>query len=215
MTQVRRRTRGNRPQLPLVAFDFDGTLTTKDSFTAFLRWRADPARYALGLARLAPAGVRYLFDRDRGRIKAAAATEFLRGLTAPQLEADAEAFAVETAPLLFRPDALAVWRRWRAEGARLVIVSASPSFVVAPFAERLGADRLIATEMAYDREGRATGRFATPNCRGPEKVVRLKEAFGDDVVLRAAYGDTAGDREMLEIAEIKGFKVFQERPSHP
>ncbi|MFC3069950.1 HAD-IB family hydrolase [Phenylobacterium soli] len=195
-----------------MAFDFDGTITTRDSFTAFLRWRADPARYALGLARLAPAGVRYLFDKDRGRIKAAAATEFLRGLTAPELEADAESFAVETAPMLFRPDALATWRRWRAEGARLVIVSASPSFVVAPFAERLGADRLIATELAYDSDGRATGRFATPNCRGPEKVARLREAFGEDVTLRAAYGDTAGDREMLQIAEIQGFKIFQGRP---
>lgn len=212
MTQDRRRTRRKPPQLPLVAFDFDGTLTTKDSFTAFLRWRADPARYALGMAKLAPAGARYLFDRDRGRIKAAAATEFLRGLTGPELEADAEAFADEVAPALFRPDAVAVWRRWRAEGARLVIVSASPSFVVAPFAERLGADRLIATEMAYDQQGRATGRFSTPNCRGHEKVVRLRAAFGDDVALRAAYGDTSGDHEMLELAEIKGFKVFQEKP---
>jgi len=41
MAQDRSRRRGNRPQPPLVAFDFDGTLTTKDSFTAFLRWRAD------------------------------------------------------------------------------------------------------------------------------------------------------------------------------
>jgi len=212
MAQDRKRKDTNRSQPPLVAFDFDGTLTIKDSFTAFLEWRAGPARYAIGLLRLAPAALSYLLHRDRGRIKAQAVNEFLAGLTLPELEADAEGFAVEFGPHLLRPDALAAWRRWRAEGARLVIVSASPTFVVAPFAQRLGADRLIATELAYDEQGRARGAFATPNCRGPEKIIRLKAAFGDDLKLKAAYGDTSGDREMLELAEIKGYRIFRERP---
>jgi phosphatidylglycerophosphatase C len=216
MTQDRRRSGAKRPQPPagppLVAFDFDGTLTTRDSFTAFLRWRAGPLRYALGLLRLAPSAIGYLFHRDRGRIKAQAAAEFLSGLTVPELEADAEAFAAEQAPSLLRPDALAAWRRWRAEGARLIIVSASPSFVVAPFADKLGADRLIATELAVDADGIVRGAFSTPNCRGPEKIARLKAAFGPDLTLKAAYGDTSGDREMLAMAEIKGFKVFKGRP---
>ena len=50
---------------PVVAFDFDGTLTTRDSFMAFLRWRVSPLRFALGLVRLAPASVAYLVHRDR------------------------------------------------------------------------------------------------------------------------------------------------------
>src|SRR4051812_45925603 len=74
---------------PLVAFDFDGTLTVRDSFTAFLRWRAGPLRYALGLARLAPAAVAYLIHRDRGRIKADAARVFLEGAPRERLESDA------------------------------------------------------------------------------------------------------------------------------
>lgn len=212
MAQDRRQRDTKRSQPPLVAFDFDGTITTRDSFTAFLKWRARPARYARGLLNLAPSALAYLVNRDRGRIKAQAAGEFLSGLTRPELEADAEAFAAEMAPQLLRPDALATWRRWRAEGARLVIVSASPSFVVAPFAERLGADRLIATELAYDADGRTRGAFATPNCRGPEKITRLRAQFGPDVALKAAYGDTSGDREMLELAEIKGYRVFTARP---
>ena len=195
-----------------MAFDFDGTLTVRDSFTAFLRWRAGPLSYTLGLVRLAPAALAYLVHRDRGRIKAAAVQLFLAGLTGPEIEVDAEMFAIECAPGLFRPDALAAWRRWRAEGARLVIVSASPSFVVAPFAEKLGADKLIATELAFDAEGRVMGGFAGPNCRGPEKVARLKAEFGPDVALKAAYGDTSGDREMLELAEIRGYRVFTARP---
>jgi phosphatidylglycerophosphatase C len=203
---------GDGDDAPVVAFDFDGTLTVRDSFTAFLKWRAGPARYALGLVKLAPSAVAYLFHRDRGRIKAAAVREFLRGVSRERLEADAREFAERFSRSLLRPDAVAAWKRWRSEAVRLVIVTASPTLVVAPFARGLGADALLGTELAFDGRDRVAGAFSTPNCRGPEKVVRLRDAFGPDVVVKAAYGDTGGDREMLEMAETAGYRVFKGTP---
>jgi len=196
----------------VVAFDFDGTLTVRDSFTAFLRWRAGKRRYNQGMVRLAPAGLAYLGHRNRGKIKAAAVREFLAGAPREELEADARAFAEVMAPRLLRPDAVATWRRWRQRRAKLVIVTASPELVVAPFARGLGADLLIGTELAFDAADRVTGAFAGPNCRGEEKVRRLREAFGPDIRLKAAYGDTSGDREMLKIADEPGYRVFTEKP---
>ena len=197
---------------PLVAFDFDGTLTIRDSYTAFLKWRAGPRRHAVGMLRLAPAALAYLFHRDRGRLKAAATREFLRGVSREQLEADAREFAERFSRSLFRPDAIAVWRRWQTDNVRLVIVTASPELTIAPFASGLGADALIGTQLAFDAQDRVTGDFITPNCRGPEKVRRLQAAYGPDVRLKAAYGDTGGDREMLAIAEIQGYQVFKGTP---
>jgi phosphatidylglycerophosphatase C len=197
----------------IVAFDFDGTLTVRDSFTAFLRWRAGPLAFACQAIRLIPAALRYLLDRDRGRIKAAAARVYLGGLTRAELAAEAEAFAARCAPSLLRPDALATWRDWRDQGATMVIVTASPAMVVRPFAERLGADELIGTEFAFDARDRLAAAFASPNCRGPAKVERLEARFGPGVRLAAAYGDTDGDREMLQIAEVKGYRVFTGRPA--
>lgn len=196
----------------LVAFDFDGTLTTQDSYTAFLKWRAGPGRYFLGMVKLVPAALAYLFHRNRGRIKAAATREFLKGVPLNRLEADARRFAEEFAPKLFRPDALATWRQWRAKGAKTIIVTASPETVVGPFARGLGADVLIGTQLAFDHQERVIGVFAGANCRGPEKVKRLKAMFGDDVRLAAAYGDTSGDREMLRIADEKGYRIFKGKP---
>jgi phosphatidylglycerophosphatase C len=197
---------------PIVAFDFDGTLTVRDSFAAFLAWRAGPTRLALGLARLAPAAARYALDHDRRRFKAAATQEFLSELTPATLQMEAERFADQVFTRLMRPDALATWSRWRAEGARCVIVTASPELIVTPFGRRLGAEAVLGTRLAIDASGRLTGAIAGPNCRGPEKVVRLLEALGPQVRLAAAYGDTAGDREMLAIAEVAGMKVFRARP---
>jgi len=197
---------------PIVAFDFDGTLTVRDSFTAFLRWRAGPAAYWAGLAWLAPAAARYARDRDRGRLKAAAVRLFLGGMSRIEIEDAAREFAEGHARRLFRPDALRAWALWREEGARLVIVTASPEEIVQPFARGLGADHLIATRLAYDAQDRLDGRLDGENCRGPEKVRRLRAEFGDEVHLDAAYGDTDGDREMLAIAEERGLNVFQGTP---
>jgi phosphatidylglycerophosphatase C len=197
---------------PLVAFDFDGTLTVKDSFTAFLKWRAGPVRYWQGVLRLLPALIAYLFHRDRGRLKALAVAEFLKGASREELDTDAKRFAELFSRSLLRPDAVATWKRWRAQRVRLVIVTASPTTVVGPFARGLGADALLGTEIAWDDQDRVAGAFSTPNCRGPEKVVRLHDAFGPDIRIRAAYGDTSGDREMLALAELPGFKVFTAKP---
>lgn len=204
----------NEPALlgGVVAFDFDGTLTIRDSFMAFLRWRAGGSRYALGLVRLAPAAFAYLFNRDRGRLKAAAVREFLKGVPRAQLEDEARKFAETTASDLLRPDALRVWREWRAREAKLVIVTASPDILVAPFARGLAAHALIGTQLAFDAENRVAGAFDGSNCRGKEKVRRLKEMFGANLRLKAAYGDTGGDRDMLAIADEKGYRVFKERP---
>jgi phosphatidylglycerophosphatase C len=200
---------------PLVAFDFDGTLTWKDSFLAFLAWRAGRGGFLAGLAGLMPAVGAFLVDRDRGRLKAAAARRFLAGATRAELERDAQRFAADHGRPLLRPDAVRAWRRWQGEGSRLVIVTASPETIVAPIARALGADRLIGTRLAFDANERATGELDGANCRGPEKVRRLREVFGDDVRLEAAYGDTDGDREMLTLAEEQGLKVFNGRGRRP
>ncbi|WP_374570417.1 HAD-IB family hydrolase [Phenylobacterium sp.] len=204
----------NEPALMggVVAFDFDGTLTIRDSFMAFLRWRSGGARYALGLVRLAPAAFAYLFDRNRGRLKAAAVREFLKGVPRATLEEEARRFAETTSGDLLRPDALRVWREWRSREAKLVIVTASPDVLVAPFARGLAAHTLIATKLAFDADDRVAGGFDGANCRAAEKVRRLREVFGADLRLKAAYGDTSGDREMLTLAEEKGYRVFTEKP---
>ncbi len=197
---------------PLVAFDFDGTLTVADSFTAFLRWRAGPTGWLAGMAALAPATARYLVDRDRGRIKAAAVAQFLDGVEALQLSGEAERFADQVWDRFMRPDALACWEDWGKKGAHRVIVTASPALTVAPFARRLGAEALLGTELALDPDGRITGAFVGENCRGEEKVERLIRAYGPDAVLEAAYGDTSGDAEMLARAAHPGFRRFGQRP---
>jgi len=200
------------PPKLLVAFDFDGTLTVRDSFIAFLAWRAGAAGFLLGMVRLSPHALAYLVHRDRGRLKAAALAVFLKGLDKLALEASAAAFARAAASKLFRPDALAAWQGWKSQGAHRVIVTASPEILIAPFAKHLGAEGLIGTQIGFDALGRVTGKLASENCRAGEKVRRLEAVFGRDLILTAAYGDTSGDAQMLARAKDKGYRVFRQKP---
>ena len=58
--------------------------------------------------------------------------------------------------------------------------------------------------MAEDH--RLTGRMAGPNCRGPEKVARLEEWLAarcdGEPAHVFAYGDSAGDRDLLARADV-------------
>jgi phosphatidylglycerophosphatase C len=60
---------------------------------------------------------------------------------------------------------------------------------------------VLATELEL-RDGRFSGRLASPNCWGPEKARQLQQCFGSDQPpVLFAYGDSQGDREMLALAD--------------
>ncbi len=76
-----------------------------------------------------------------------------------------------------------------------VVVSASPEFLLQPIAHRVGVKRLIATRM-----DRKSGKITGENCRGIEKVGRLKAEF-PDTTINECYSDSLADLPMLELAD--------------
>jgi len=102
-----------------------------------------------------------------------------------------------------RPEAVARLRWHDQQGHRLVIVSASPRALIQPVAQHLGVE-LIATETS-DLAGEAaiaTLQLTSANCKGAEKVRRLEAWLGQPLqeIELHAYGDSRGDRELLQAA---------------
>ncbi len=192
----------------LTAFDFDGTLTYKDSFVSFLFDLFGLTGVALALLLKPSLLLGYLATRDRGALKAGLLHALAGAMPREALAARMTDFAARTGHGLFRPDALETWQG--TDGLR-VIVTASPEMLVAPFGALIGADRVIGTRLGFSADGRLLPRLDGPNCRGQEKVRRLREAFGPDVTLDAAYGDTDGDRDMLAFARQPHYRVFTRR----
>lgn len=193
-------------QRHIAAFDVDGTLTSTDCVVPFLRRTAGTPRLVRRLVG-SPLGLgRAVVRRDRNALKAASAGAAFRGVPIELVEADAALFAREVHDRRLRADIVETLRRHRDDGDTVVLVSASFEVYLRPLAALLGAHHVLGTRLQVDEHGVLTGYLDGPNCRGPEKVVRLHEwldgqAGGREAVFVSAYGDSSGDRELLADAD--------------
>jgi HAD superfamily hydrolase (TIGR01490 family) len=196
----------------VAVFDFDGTISHRDSTVAFCLmtvpfWRLGPA-LVRALPRLAGYSLGLV---TRERVKESLLTALFRGVDEAHLRRRAATWAVHDLPRLVRPRALARVRWHQSQGHRVVLVSAALEMFLEPWARAVGIRDVLATRLEV-RERRLTGRLLGHNCYGKEKVDRLRELLGDlGAVELYAYGDSRGDREMLAVAEHRAYRPFRSR----
>ena len=198
----------------IVAFDFDGTLTTKDTLLAFIRYAKGSTGFWLGFLRYSPQLVLMklgLYPNYKAKQKVFA--HFFKGMTLDAFDALCQRFASDNRHLL-RPQALEALNKAISEGAEVVIVSASIDNWVQAFFEGVRREgvrsiQVIGTQIEVE-EGVLTGRFLTKNCYGQEKVNRIQALFPNrqDYHL-TAYGDSRGDQELLAFADESHYKPFR------
>ena len=194
--------------MSLALFDFDGTLTRRDSLLHFTEYAVGRTRLVAGLMTLSP----WLVAMRSGlvsnhRTKERYFARFFGGMEATRFEAVARRYALERLDRIVSPVALDRLEWHRRAGHTVVVVSASCRQWLEPWCTARGA-ALICTELEVD-EGRITGRLAGPNCHGPQKVVRIRAELDPERFERVfAYGDSRGDREMLAIADEPFYRTF-------
>lgn len=191
-------------------FDFDGTLTRHDSFTGMIRFISGFGGLMLSALRSLPALVAWKLGRaSNAEAKQRMFRAAFGGMEADDFANACRAYSARI-ELMTRRDTLSALEEALKRGDRVAIVSASIADWIRPWAIQHGIEHVIATEAEVDRHGILTGRFATPNCHGAEKVRRILEAFPElsgnrENMLVAAYGDSAGDYEMLAFADEPHF----------
>ncbi|MEI8238705.1 MAG: HAD-IB family hydrolase [Actinomycetota bacterium] len=205
-----------RPEVSRVevaAFDVDGTLTVRDCVRPFLLrvggWRG----VATALGRKPAASLSAAAHRDRDRFKELLVGGVLRGHKVEQVEAMGERFANDVHDGWLRADTVARLRWHQRMGHRIVLVSASLGPYLRPLGRRLGVDDVLCAEPLREGDHFADGLDGA-NCRAAEKVRRLELWLAERDLSGAtvwAYGDSEGDRELLERADhpllVKGTTV--------
>ena len=190
----------------IVAIDFDGTLTTKDTFVEFIRFAKGTRAFVLGFLHYVPLLVLmklHLYPNDKTKQKVFA--YFFKDTKIEDFDALCQAFAASSGYLL-RPQGVETIRQANSEGAEILIISASIDNWVQPFFPDV---KVVGTQIEV-KNGRLTGRFLTKNCYGQEKVNRLLSLYPhrQDYCL-IAYGDSRGDKELLSFADESHFKPFR------
>ena len=190
-------------------FDFDGTLTTLDTLPAFIAHAVGRWRMLVGFGLFLPLIVLMkLHLYANGRTKERLFAHFFKGMTLETFDAHCQSFAKNNAHIL-RPLGLKAIETSLQQGENVLIVSASITNWVLPFFSKLPQVKVIGTQIAV-KEGKLTGRFASPNCHGAEKVRRGEHLFTPrELYYIPAYGDSQGDKEMLAYADEQHYKPFR------
>ena len=132
---------------------------------------------------------------------------FFEGWDEAEFDRQGEAFAKQELQGLIRPAAWTYLQERLSPHNERVVVSASMEAWLKPWCDLHGI-ALLCTRMER-REGKITGRFATPNCYGAEKVRRLEHAFDLKGYKEIhAFGDSRGDRELLAFADHGFYRYF-------
>ncbi len=188
------------PEPGVAAFDFDGTLVKGDSFPRFLAHLLGRRRFGLLLLMALPAMLSSYRLSGRDGAKSVLLSRTLAGLSVDAARAAAEEFA-RTLVARIRPVMAEVMAWHERQGHKRILVSASLALYLEPFGQLKGFDEVIATRLEVGSDGRLTGRMDGPNVRAEQKAIRLAEALAPDPVEIWAYGDSAGDVEMLAMAD--------------
>jgi phosphatidylglycerophosphatase C len=183
------------------AFDFDGTLTRRDTLVPFLASIAGRATVLRALGAESPQLALVAAGRgNRDVVKERVLTRVLAGRSYADVEAAGRAFGAELTRSAITTEGRNRIAWHLREGHEVVIVSATLDVYLDEVARALGVAHVLCTGLVADERGRCTGRLRGANCRGAEKAARLHALFGDDDVELWAYGNSRGDDEMLALA---------------
>ena len=128
-------------------FDFDGTITTKDTLLEFIKHSRGSFRFYLGFILNSPWLIAYKIKLiSNQKAKERILQFFFRNTPVDLFEQQCERFSREILPQLIRPKALREIARLKESGASVVIVSASPENWIRSWSDSVEAS-LLATRL--------------------------------------------------------------------
>ena len=191
----------------LYFFDFDGTLTYKDTMFLYLKFY-NSAKFNFQFLKHIPLFILLKLKlANAEKVKKSFISSILKGQSKTKIEEKSQQFFEKYYPEIIRENAIEFIQNIDREHTESYLVTASLDIWVKPFAEKFKMN-LLATRAEFKNEI-FTGNFVGNNCNGGEKVHRIKEALqGKKFDKTIAFGDTSGDKPMLSLAHESHYRFF-------
>lgn len=191
-------------------FDFDGTITTKDTLFHFIRFYHGSLKFWIGISILSPMLILFkckLLSNEKA--KQVMFSFFFANTDFDAFQSKCKRYANEVNKILnAEAKDKIVWHQ--KQGHEVLIVSASIENWIKPWAESMGINTVVGTRIEIE-QNKLTGKFSTANCNGIEKTKRLLALYPNREGYKLyAYGDSKGDKEMLALADYPFFKTFND-----
>lgn len=189
-------------------FDFDNTITTKDTLFHFIEFYHGSMKFWTGMTLLLPILVLFKLKLlNSEKAKQILFSYYFKNTNFDVFQLKCGKYKEKIDDILNKV-AIDKIRRHQQEGHEVLIVSASIENWIYPWAKKNGIDKIVGTQLEIVNN-KLTGKFTTPNCNGNEKVKRLLTLYPNknDYILYA-YGDSKGDIPMLELADYPYYREF-------
>lgn len=190
----------------LALFDFDGTITTEDTYTRFLFYATPKSRVIWGWCLVLPVIMLYKLSM----LKASKTRPILSKVAfvfrkQEAVLARAQHYVDEYIPKVLRQEMIEKIRWHQSEGDRVVLVSASLDVYLRLWCQQQGIE-LLCSELKVAK-GRYCGNYVNGDCSEHNKVNAIKNLLElSDYSTVFAYGDTDEDLPMLAIADVKYYQ---------
>ena len=191
------------PDGPAVAaiFDFDGTIISGYSATAFIREQLRRGDLQTReLLELAQAMTSFGLGNLGFSAMMTVTTQFLRGITEASYEELGQTLYDDQLARRIYPESRAQINAHLAKGHTVAVISSATCYQVAPAAQDLGIEHVMCTELEVV-DGLFTGQVVRPTCFGQGKVdaaERLASEQGADLDKSFFYSDSQDDLLLLE-----------------
>jgi HAD superfamily hydrolase (TIGR01490 family) len=195
-------------QQNLALFDFDGTITRKDSFFEFIKYYKGNVSLIVGIIILSPILLLYKTRIIKNwKAKEKVFTYFFKYEPFEKFSSKGKEFSLKILPEMIKPKALETIFEHKRNGDRVLIISASYENWLIDWCNSLNIE-LIGSKIEV-RDGVVTGKFDGKNCYGIEKVTRLNQYLDISQYFEIyAYGDSKSDWPLLELANHRFYKYF-------
>ncbi|KAF1709975.1 HAD-IB family hydrolase [Pseudoxanthomonas kalamensis DSM 18571] len=190
--------------MQLALFDFDHTLTDRDSYARFLRRVASPTQLARARWSIGP----WLLGYRAGlisaqRLRARVTRIVFSDHDADEVCAHGLAYANDAIPGMLRPEPMQRLAWHQTQGHEVAVVSASLDLYLHPWCEQHSLN-LICNRLEA-RSGKLTGRYAGRDI-GRHKADEIRARYDLSRYDRIhAYGDSHEDLAMLELAHERWY----------
>lgn len=186
----------------LVLFDFDGTITHKNSFLHFVEFIYNKTRVNIGLLKLLPnfTMLKLKLKNNEQAFDSLIYT-FLNNFSKEELEKYGKEFYHSNfLNEIIKKSAMKTIINHQKLKHEVIIVSASSDVWLNEWCVENNL-KLISNKLKFNQNNIYNGGFSTKYCWGIEKVNRIKKEINLSKYNSIyAYGDSRGDKEMLELA---------------
>ena len=195
----------------LALFDFDGTITTQDTYTKFIIASTSKFRLVLGYIFLFPVILLYKCNIfPASKLRQIITWVSFKNRKKSDISSIATDFVNNYLPTVIRSNMLQKIKWHQKNGDEVYVVSASLSPYLDLWCSEHGI-KVLCSELELIN-GKFSGKYISGDCSGHRKVSTIHSKLNISAFNKVfAYGDTNDDLAMLSLADVKYFKGKQLR----